>query len=61
MDNRLLDKQGRLVAYIKTGSDKDEIRTANGALKCFYFKKFNQTRDIKGNLIGYGNLLATLI
>jgi hypothetical protein len=61
MDNRLLDKQGRLVAYIKTGSDKDEIRTSNGALKGYYFKKFNQTRDIKGNLIGYGNLLTTLI
>ena len=54
MDNRLLDKQGRLVASIKTGNDKDEIRTANGALKGFYFKKFNQTRSIKGNLIDYG-------
>ena len=61
MDKKLFDRNGKLIAYLKIGSYRDEIRSANGALLGFFDKKINQTRDIKGNLIGYGNLLTTLI
>ncbi len=61
MDKKLFDRNGKLIAYLKIGSYRDEIRSANGALLGFFDKKINQTRSVNGKLVGFGNLLTTLI
>ena len=43
MDKKLFDRNGKLIAYLKIGSYRDEIRSANGALLGFFDKKINQT------------------
>jgi hypothetical protein len=57
----LRDKTGRLLGKIKEVSGKLELRDATGRLKGKYDPKTNQTRGPSNNLIGKGNLLATLL
>jgi hypothetical protein len=61
MDKQLRDKNAKLVGFIRSYSDRDEIRSVNGTLKGFYYYKLNQTRNVNGALVGFGNLLTTLI
>jgi hypothetical protein len=61
MDKQLRDKNGKLVGFIKSYGDREEIRSVNGTLKGFYYYKLNQTRNVNGTLVGFGNLLTTLL
>jgi len=61
MDKQLRDKNGKLIGIIRKIADREEIRNAKGHLKGFYFSKLNQTRSVEGKLVGFGNLLTTLI
>jgi hypothetical protein len=61
MDKQLRDKNGKLVGFIKSYGDREEIRSVNGTLKGFYYYKLNQTRNVNGSLVGFGNLLTSLL
>ena len=61
MNKQLRDKNGKLVGFIRSYDDREEIRSVNGTLKGFYYYKLNQTRNVNGSLVGFGNLLATLL
>jgi hypothetical protein len=61
MDKKLRDKNGKLVGFIRSYDDREEIRSVNGTLKGFYYYKLNQTRNVNGSLVGFGNLLTTLL
>jgi len=61
MDQDIRDKSGRLMARIKTIGNKSEIRSHTGQLLGFYLHDSNQTKTSTGQLVGYGNLLTTLI
>ena len=61
MDKQLRDKNAKLVGFIRSYGDRDEIRSVNGTLKGFYYYKLNQTRNVNGDLVGFGNLLTTLL
>ena len=61
MDKQLRDKNAKLVGFIRSYDDRDEIRSVNGTLKGFYYHKLNQTRNVNGALVGFGNLLTNLL
>lgn len=61
MDKQLRDGNGKLVGFVRSYGDRDELRNVNGTLKGFYYHKLNQTRNANGTLIGFGNLLTTLL
>jgi hypothetical protein len=61
MDKQLRDGNGKLVGFIRSYGDRDEIRSVNGTLKGFYYHKLNQTRNVNGALVGFGNLLTNLL
>ena len=61
MDKQLRDGNGKLVGFIRSYGDRDEIRSVNGILKGFYYHKLNQTRNVNGALVGFGNLLTNLL
>ena len=41
MDKQLRDKNAKLVGFIRSYEDRDEIRSVNGTLKGFYYYKLN--------------------
>jgi hypothetical protein len=57
----LRDKTGRLKGRIKESSNKLEIYSSIGRKLGYYDYKTDQTRTVNGSLIGYGNLLTTLL
>lgn len=61
MDKQLRDRNGKLVGFIRSYGDRDEIRSVNGTLRGFYYYKLNQTRNVNETLVGFGNLLTTLL
>ena len=61
MDKQLRDNNGKLIGFIRSYGDRDEIRSVNGTLKGFYYYKLNQTRNVNGSLVGFGNLLISLL
>ena len=61
MDKQLRDGNGKLVGFIRSYGDRDEIRNVNGTLKGFCYQKLNQTRNVNGTLVGFGNLLTNLL
>ena len=61
MDKQLRDRSGKLVGFMRSYGDRDEIRNVNGTLKGFYYHKLNQTRNVNGTLVGFGNLLTILL
>jgi hypothetical protein len=61
-DQELRDRHNKLLGKIKTRSDgKLELRDSHNAMKGIYDPKRDQTRDSHNNLVGKGNLLATLL
>jgi hypothetical protein len=50
-----------LIGLIQDRMDVIELRSADGRLLGFYYRKNNLTRDSSGKLIGYGNLLTNLL
>jgi hypothetical protein len=61
MDKQLRNSNGKLIGFIRSYDDREEIRNVNGTLKGFYYYKLNQTRNVNGSLVGFGNLLTTLL
>ena len=61
MDKQLRNNNGKLIGFIRSYGDRDEIRSVNGTLKGFYYYKLNQTRNVNGSLVGFGNLLISLL
>jgi hypothetical protein len=61
MYKQIRNANGRLIGLIQDRMDVIELRSADGRLLGFYYRKFNLTRDSGGKLIGYGNLLTNLI
>lgn len=58
----LRNRTGRLIGTIDLQSTgKYEGRDATGKLKGTYDSKTNETRDARGQLVGKGNLLSSLI
>jgi hypothetical protein len=61
-DQGLRDRRGNLLGRIRVLSNgKLELRDRPGNLRGTYDPKSDQTRDRTGNLVGKGNLLATLL
>ena len=53
---------GQPLAFIETNSDgKQTLTDVYGRILGFYFPDRNQTTDPSGTILGYGNLLGTLI
>jgi hypothetical protein len=61
MNKQLRNSNGKLIGFIRSYDDREEIRSVNGTLKGFYYYKLNQTRNVNGTLVGFGNLLTTLL
>ncbi|NDD06024.1 MAG: hypothetical protein EB097_00275 [Proteobacteria bacterium] len=61
MDKQLRDNNGKLLGLLRDKIDVIELRSVNGRLLGFYYRKFNLTKDSNGKLIGYGNLLTNLL
>lgn len=62
LDQELRDRTGILIGKIRHRSDgKVEIRDATGRHRGIYDPKPDETRDARGNLVGKGNLLASLL
>ncbi len=61
MDKQLRNSNGKLIGFIRSYDDREEIRSVNGTLKGFYYYKLNQTRNVNGSLVGFGNLLTILL
>lgn len=57
----LRDKTGRLRGRIKESNNRSEIYSSTGRLLGYYDHRTDQTRAVNGSLIGYGNLLTTLL
>jgi len=56
------DRLGKTLARIRKLPDgRFELRDRLGKTLGYYDEKRDQTRDGLGNLLGYGNLLGTLI
>jgi hypothetical protein len=61
-DQELRDARGNLLGKIATASNGIQtIRDSKGILRGKYDPKANTTRDDKGNLVGKGNLLTSLL
>lgn len=61
-DQRLTDKLGNTIGYIKEDSGgKLRLTDKLGNTLGYYDPKANRTTDKLGNTIGYGNLLTTLL
>ena len=58
----LRDTSQRIIGYIETKPDGTQIgRDAQQRIKGYFDPKANATRDASQRIVGYGNLLSTLI
>ena len=61
-DRPLRDANGRLLGKISTLSDgRAEIRDQNSRLLGRYDPRENKTRDRNSRIVGYGDLLSSLL
>ena len=56
MDKQLRDGNGKLVGFVRSYSDRDELRNVNGTLKGFYYHKLKK----KSEWFGLGSLKPNL-
>ncbi len=61
MEKCFYDGHGELLGIRQESGDKVYLYDAHGALKGIYYTKTDQTYDPSGNLVGFGDLLMTLI
>ena len=61
MYKQIRNASGRLIGLLRDKMDVIELRSADGRLLGYYYRRFNLTRDSNGKLIGYGNLLTNLL
>jgi hypothetical protein len=52
---------GKLVGYIRECGDRSELLSPGGKLLGIFLVKANQTVIPGGSLVGYGNLLMSLL
>lgn len=61
-DEVLRDRQNRLLGTIKHRPDgRQDLYGATNRLLGTYFPRTNETRDAANRLVGWGNLLASLL
>jgi hypothetical protein len=62
MNQPLRDSSQRIIGYIETKPDGSQIgRDAFQRIKGYYDPNANATKDASLRIVGYGNLLASLI
>lgn len=61
MTKDLRGRDGRLIGRIADDGNSLRIKNRDGKYLGYYNKKTDQTHDRDGRLVGYGNLLTTLI
>lgn len=58
----LKDANGNVIGYIDTESDgRQVLKDRNGNVNGYFDPKSNATKNTNGNVVGYGNLLVTLL
>lgn len=56
------DARFQIIGYIDTNSDGTQVaKNAQFRILGYYDPRFNCTKDARFHIIGYGNLLASLI
>ena len=59
---KITDFSGRILGYVEHKLNGDKVLSAfSGAILGFYFKSTNQTQDFYGRIVGYGDVLMTLL
>jgi hypothetical protein len=61
MYKQIRNSKGYLIGLLRDKMDVIELRSTDGRLLGYYYRKYNLTRDSSGKLIGYGNLLTNLL
>lgn len=58
----LKDSRNNIIGNIETKSDGTQVgKDARNNIKGYYDPKTNKTKDARNNIVGQGNLLASLI
>ena len=57
----LRDSSNHILGYIYDDGDKLVIKDDSNHLKGYYYKRDNVTKDPSNRIVGYGNLLTTLL
>ena len=60
-DTYLKDRNGGIIGTVKSYGDEDRLHDKNGNFIGRYNKTANMTYDGYGTIVGYGNILASLI
>lgn len=59
---KITDFGGRIIGYIEQKPNGDKVLSAfSGVILGYYYKSKNQTQDFSGRIVGYGDVLMTLL
>jgi len=61
METLVKDRWGKIIGRMIDRPNRREIRTASGQILGFFEEPVNQTKNVRGQIVGFGDLRLTLI